>query len=109
MGRQQGAVSRSVTKTRLAVTILIVFLGASEALTTSAWFDPNEVPDWLATPIVMVGFFGVIFLWSFIGNGAIAIGSLIVIWRSWRWPLWIAGLISLPFWIVAYRLSPKPW
>ena len=100
---------RSVTTTRLVGAILVSGIGLCEALTTSPWFDPDRMPEWLAYPIVITGFFAVLILWSFIGNAALAIGSFLIIWRGWRWPLWVAALISIPFWLVTYRLIPKPW
>ncbi|MBE7158807.1 MAG: hypothetical protein INR62_10330 [Rhodospirillales bacterium] len=102
-------VTASITPVRLTVATAVGSIGTCEALATSPWFDPNVLPGWLALPIVMTGFFAVLFLWSFLGNAVVAIASLLVVWRAWQWPLWVAAGLSSPFWIVTYRLSPKPW
>lgn len=100
---------RRITVPRLCAVGFVGALGLCEALTTSAWFDPAALPGWVSVPIVMIGFFGVLLLWSFLGNGVLAVVTVLVIWRGWRWPFWSAAMVAAPYWVVAYRLSPKPW
>ena len=101
--------TRRLTIYRSIVAAFFAYLGICELLTTSDVLDWDAMPQWLAFPIAVTGFFGVIGLASFMGNGLVAIGILLIIWRKWHWPFWRAALLAMPFWIVTYRLSPKPW
>lgn len=94
---------------RIILVVMLTYVGLCEALATTAAIDWDLVPDWLALLIIPVGFVAVLLLGSFLGNALVAVGSLIIPWQAWRWPFWKAALLAAPFWIVTYRLSPKPW
>jgi hypothetical protein len=92
---------------RIAIATVVTALGACEAYATSPL--TFEGPGWLVGPAVMIGFLLFLVLVGFIGNFLVACAVLWVSWRAWRWPLWLAALLSSPFWLVFYRACPKPW
>lgn len=94
---------------RKVLVAVIVFLGVCQLLTTSEWLDLNWLPQWLGGVIAMTGFLTFLLLAGPFGNAIVSIALPLLAWRRWKWPLWQALLTALPFWIVVYRLMPKPW
>ncbi|WP_407524318.1 hypothetical protein [Methylobacterium oryzisoli] len=91
---------------------VILFIGLCEMLATTPWLDVSRAPGWLSTTLVLVGFLAFLVLVGFtslVGNAAVGLLVLVLLWRAWGWPFWCAALIALPYWIVFYRIIPKPW
>lgn len=88
---------------------LLAYVGMCEVLATIPEIDWYRVPDWIGMLVLPVGFVAVLALAGSIGNAIVAVGFGIYLRRALGWPLWQSALLSLPFWIMTYRLSPKPW
>lgn len=96
---------------RVAVATLIV-VGLCEMLVTTPWIAWDWAPRWLGGTVAIVGFLAFLLfagLMSLAGNLAVGILLFALLWRGWRWPLWLAVLAAAPFWIVFAGFIPKPW
>ncbi|GJD49734.1 hypothetical protein OPKNFCMD_2467 [Methylobacterium crusticola] len=81
-------------------------------LTTTPWLELDRAPGWLGSTVALLGFLAFLVLAGFatlVGNALAGLTVLVVLRRGWRWPMWRAALVALPYWIVFYRLVPKPW
>lgn len=81
-------------------------------LVTTPVLDLDLLPRWLAATISLTGFFAFLVLAGFlslVGNVVVGLLVFVLVRHRWDWPVWPALLLAAPFFVVFYRMVPKPF
>lgn len=91
---------------------MLILVGTCEALVTNRAIGWDWAPGWLSGMVIAIGYLAYLILFGFtslVGNLAVAVLIVVLIWRQWHQPFWQAAAVAAPYLVAFYQGFPKPW